>query len=256
MVRDRYYHSKYVIGTNKESDMKIPNCMIEQRKTLKRKVASVEVDVMKTFSQLCMDELPVKDALDIVAPINALANKVTFRIGSKDAHSENAEWITDKDEEIGSPTGNPQAPHKWKKHGIPGTLGFEMLDGMPDPFSYDFFVWKGIESRYHPYGVCYHDPLNTMSTGLIEWLLINEVTEVVVSGLAYDHCVKETVLELARTKLFKVIVIRECSKGIDPDDYHNVEKKFIDNGVEILDTVEQFISDSVEVLDTVTEFAE
>lgn len=220
--------------------MKISSAIRILRKDLPRKVASIEVDVINSFTELCMDELPVKNAVQIVEPINRLSAKVDLRVGSKCAHQEDAEWVTDKNEEIGAARDNPQSPHKWKSHGVPGTFGFEMVDGMPDPIEYDYFVWKGIESKFHPYGVCYHNITKELSTGLIEWLVMNDVTEVVVSGLAYDYCVRETLLELAETKLFKVVVIKECTKGLKPESYPALEKEFMDNGVEIIETVDQF----------------
>lgn len=219
--------------------MKVSPLLLELRKNLPEVMASVEVDVMKTFSELCPNELPVEGALEIVKPINKMAMKAEFRIGTKCAHSEKAEWRTNKNEEVGQSRDNPQSPHKWKMHGVPGTMGFEMLDGMPEPTEYDYFVWKGMETDLHPYGACYHDPLNKISTGLIEWLLINDVTTVVVSGLAFDYCVKTTALELAETGLFKVVLIKECTRGINPNGYDAVEKELTDNGVILLNTVEE-----------------
>jgi nicotinamidase/pyrazinamidase len=51
-----------------------------------------------------------------------------------------------------------------------GTEGFELLDGLPKPQQYDYFVWKGIESDLHPFGACYHDVSELRTTGVIEVL--------------------------------------------------------------------------------------
>ncbi|MFX5522361.1 isochorismatase family protein, partial [Acinetobacter baumannii] len=76
--------------------------------------------------------------------------------------------------------------------------GFELLDELPRPIDYDFFVWKGVEPDLHPYGACYHDLAERRSTGVIEYLRQNGVSHVLVGGLALDYCVKNTALQLRR----------------------------------------------------------
>ena len=52
----------------------------------------------------------------------------------------------------------------WVSHCVPGTPGFELLDELPQPLDYDYFVWKGVEPDLHPYGACYHDLAEKRST--------------------------------------------------------------------------------------------
>jgi len=212
-----------------------------RRFTLPKKVAQIDVDMINAFTEVCPNELPVPGALEIVTPINKLAQNSDLRVGSKCAHPDDAQWITENVDEIGSANDNKYAPHKWVRHGVPGTLGFEMISGMPQPLEYDFFVWKGIESYLHPYGVCYHDPLKTLSTGLIEWLVAYQVTDVLVTGLAEDYCVATTALELAETGLFNVIIIRECTRAIDILKIAQVEKELKNKGVVIFDTISEYL---------------
>ncbi len=57
-----------------------------------------------------------------------------------------------------------------------------------------------------PYGACYHDLKNTLSTGVIEYLKChNIITTVICGGLATDYCVKNTVLQLRQVG-FEVIL--------------------------------------------------
>ena len=42
-------------------------------------------------------------------------------------------------------TGLTNADVTWVSHCGPGTPGFALLDGLPDPIDYDYFVWKGVE---------------------------------------------------------------------------------------------------------------
>ena len=78
-------------------------------------------------------------------------------------------------------------------------------------------IWKGIEPDLHPYGACYHDLEEKLSTGLIEWLESKKVTTIIIGGLATDYCVKTTALQLQRTSKFKVIVNLSACRGIAPD---------------------------------------
>ena len=97
---------------------------------------------------------------------------------------------TDDVTRIGQPlTGHDNAEHYWPRHAEPGSLGFELLDGLPNVLDYDFFVWKGIELDLHPYGACYHDVAEQRSTGVIEFLKQRQVTHVIVGGLALEFCV-------------------------------------------------------------------
>lgn len=181
------------------------------------RVASFDIDAQCTFSPLCPDELPVPDGDAIVAELNLQARHAAYRLGSKDAHSPGAVWVTEDPDRIGQPgvPGDNVEEH-WPVHAVPGTRGFELLPGLPRPADYDLFVWKGVELDMHPYGACYHDLAERMSTGVIEWLQARGVSHVLAGGLAADYCVKATVLQLCRAG-FRVIVNRAATRGIDAD---------------------------------------
>ena len=44
------------------------------------------------------------------------------------------------------------------------------MDGLPSAKEYDYCVLKGVDPELHPYGACFHDIEEKLSTGLIEWL--------------------------------------------------------------------------------------
>ncbi len=177
------------------------------------KIASFDIDAQKTFTPLCPNELPVPDGHLIVAELNAQAKLAQYRIGSKDAHSPQAIWIATEQEPQFSPVTGANVDVRWKQHAVPGTLGFELLDDLPRVTDYDFFIWKGIEPDMHPYGACYHDFAEKLSTGVIEFLKQNQVTTVIVGGLATDYCVKITVLQLLRADLQVIVNLAAC-RGI------------------------------------------
>lgn len=181
----------------------------------KKFVASFDVHAQKTFTPLCPNELPIAEGDQIADELNQQAKKAQFRIGSKEAHSARAVWVANAAHPVLSPIAGDNVDVYWPAHSVPGTLGFELVDGLPAITEYDFFIWEGIELDMHPYGACYHDHAERLSTGVIEFLRQHHVTTVIVGGLATDYCVKTTVLQLLRAK-FQVIVNTAACCGLMP----------------------------------------
>lgn len=178
------------------------------------RIASFDVDAQKGFTPLCPDELPVAGGDEIVPALNEMARRAQLRVGSKDAHSPRAAWVVDNAAQMLQPLALANADLTWVSHCVPGTAGFELLDGLPAPVDYDFFVWKGIEPDMHPYGACYHDLAERRSTGVIEFLRQSGVDLVLVGGLALDYCVSTTALQLRRAGLAVVVYLPAC-RAID-----------------------------------------
>lgn len=176
-------------------------------------IASLDIDAQKGFTPLCPQELPVPGGDEIAAALNAQATLAALRIGSKDAHPANASWVVNSPSEMLLPLNLPNADLTWPAHCVPGTTGFELLDGLPAPIDYDFFIWKGVEPDLHPYGACYHDLAERRSTGLLEFLQARGVDTVIVGGLATDYCVKTSALQLRRAGLRVILHLAAC-RGI------------------------------------------
>jgi len=181
-----------------------------------KSTASLDIDCQRGFSPLCPNELPVPDGHTIVDALNAQAQLAMYRVGSMDCHPSNAVWIASKEHPQLSPVkGFINADLYWNAHCIVGTEGIELLPGLPEVAEYDFMVFKGIRPDMHPYGACYHDLFETLSTGLIDYLRMREVKTVIVGGLALDVCVKATAIQLA--KRFDVVVnLAACRPIGDP----------------------------------------
>lgn len=199
-------------------------------------IASLDIDAQKGFTPLCPNELPVAGGADIVAALNAQAALASLRIGSKDAHPANAAWVVTTPAAMLQPLDLPNADLTWPTHCVPGTPGFELLDGLPAPIDYDFFVWKGVEPDLHPYGACYHDLAERRSTGLIEFLQARGISTVLVGGLATDYCIKTSVLQLRRAGL-RVIVHLDACRGIAPETVACAHTQMIEAGAELAQTL-------------------
>ena len=206
---------------------------------IKHNTASLDVDAQKTFSPLCPDELPVVDAEAIVPELNQQAQFARLRLGSKDAHSPTAIWVANAAAPMLTPLVGDNVDCYWSVHAVPGTPGFELLPGLPHPKQYDFFVWKGIEPDMHPYGACYHDHANRLSTGLIEYLRQEHIDTVIVGGLALDYCVKTTVLQLIKAG-FRVIINLAATRGINEQSSYTAIEELKNKGIE-------FISSAIEL---------
>lgn len=180
------------------------------------KTASFDVDAQKGFTPLCSNELPVAGGDQIGSELNFMATLASLRVGSKDAHSPQAPWIVAEHSQMLQPTGLTHADLTWVSHCVPGTAGFTLLDELPTPYDYDYFIWKGVEPDLHPYGACYHDLHGKLSTGVIEYLRSQGVNRVIVGGLALDFCVKTTALQLASAG-FKVIIHLPACRAISAE---------------------------------------
>ncbi|MDZ7791574.1 MAG: isochorismatase family protein [Xanthomonadales bacterium] len=205
----------------------------------KQKVASFDVDSQRTFTPLCPNELPVDEGDTIGPELNRQAGFAALRLGSKDAHSPKAVWVTEDSDKIGQPgvEGDNVEEH-WPVHAVPGTEGFELVPDLPRPADYDFFVWKGVELDMHPYGACYHDIAEQMSTGVIEWLRSRGISHVLVGGLATDFCVWATARQLQQAG-FQVILNRAACRGIADDSIEEALKAMENAGIEFIDSCDE-----------------
>jgi nicotinamidase/pyrazinamidase len=205
------------------------------------KIAAFDVDCQKTFTPECPDELPVPEGDEIVDELNANASKAGCRLGSKDAHSPDAIWVASDKQPAFTKLNYEQADMAWPKHAVPGTKGFELLDGLPRITSYDFFVWKGVEPNIHPYGACYHDLKETISTGVIEFLYHKGIKTVLVGGLATEHCVRVTCLQLLRAG-FDLLINMQACRGIDPRACDETFQEIINRGGRIADNAQSLVA--------------
>ncbi len=212
----------------------------------KQTIASLDVDAQYGFTPACPQELPVPQGEDIVTELNHQAQFAQYRIGTKDAHSPSALWVANAQAPVLSPIEGKHMDVRWPVHCVPGTKGFQLIQGLPHPAEYDFFVWKGIEPDMHPYGACFHDLNETLSTGLIEFLHSKHIKVVIVGGLATDYCVKNTVLQLLKAG-FRVIVNLAACRGLNGDTTQAALTLMRQCGATIISASQTLIQDAEEV---------
>ena len=199
-------------------------------------IVALDIDAQNTFTPLCEAELPIAGGDEIAAELNAQAALADLRVMSKDAHSPHAKWLCSCHVEQLRPTGLPDAPETWVAHAMVGSFGFELLAGLPKETEYDYCVWKGVSPELHPYGACYHDIAEKLSTGLIEWLHYRKADTLIVGGLATDYCVKATVLQLCRAApQWRVIVNRAACRGIAAETIELAWQEMAQAGAVLLD---------------------
>lgn len=204
----------------------------------KKFIAAFDIDAQNTFTPICPNELPVAEGDKIADELNAQAGFAALRVASRDAHTLQALWISDKENPPLSPiSGYADLDLRWPAHAIIGTKGFDFIDGL-DPQKYAFQVFKGIEPDKHPYGACYHDLADTQSTGVIEFLRCHGITTVICGGLATDYCVKNTALQLRKAG-FTVILNKAACRGIAPDTIQTALEQMQAAGVILIDNAAQ-----------------
>ena len=201
-------------------------------------VASFDVDAQRTFTPLCANELPVVGGDEIAPELNAQAKFAALRLGSKDAHSLGAQWLADAEHPPLSAMQAENMDRRWPAHAIVGTDGFELLETLPRPAEYDFFVWKGVEPDMHPYGACFHDLQDRLSTGVIEFLRQRKIQLVLVGGLALDYCVAKTALQL-RQAGFEVVVNLAACRAIASDSCESAQATLRAAGAHFIDSHHQ-----------------
>jgi len=202
-------------------------------KVVKETTASFDVDPQNGFTPVCPNELPVPGGTEIVGALNAQAEFARVRVVSKDAHPATAVWAAGEQGEQFSGVEGDNVDIRWHMHCVPGTKGFELIDGLPTITEYDYTVFKGVEPDMHPYGACYHDLNDQISTGVIEYLKQKGINTVICGGLATDYCLKLTALQL-RNAGFEVIVNMEACRGIAEDTIKTAKKELANAGVIII----------------------
>ena len=212
---------------------------MEKIKITWNRTASHEVDPQKGFTPICPNELPVPGGDEIVDELNRQATYAKYRTVSKDVHPANALWLANElrpQFTLLNLNNEPNVDVVWNAHCMSGTVGSELLTGLPKITEYDFVVFKGIEPNLHPYSGVYHDLEKTLTTGLIEFYESHRINTVIISGLALEYCVRETVNDLMSMG-FLVIVNLPGTRSLGPAD--KAIKELKDSGIICIESLDE-----------------
>lgn len=177
--------------------------------------ALIIMDVQKDFMEGGV--LPANNTLSLVEPLNACikwarSNNIPC-IFIRDWHPENHCSFTTQ--------GGP-----WLPHCVQGTNGAEFADGLILP---DFFeivdVEKHPDSRSYSYSAFENTNLNKL-------LQEKGITDVLITGIATDYCVRATAIDAVQ-KGYTSIVLTDLVRPIDVLEFDSIVafEEMVDEGI-------------------------
>lgn len=174
--------------------------------------ALILVDVQNDFSP--DGALPVPDGDAIVPVINLLMPHFDHVIATKDWHPEgHASFASTQGKQPGEKiqlSGIEQI--LWPDHCVQETYGSEFITGL-NLDAIERVIYKGTHPDIDSYSG-FFDNQHDQSTGLADYLQKIGVTELYITGLATDYCVKFTALD-ALSLGFKTWVIQDACRGVN-----------------------------------------
>lgn len=177
------------------------------------KRALIIVDVQNDF--LPGGPLEVKEGDQIIPLVQELIEKsFDVKIATKDWHPKNhGSFAVNQGKEPGESIlleGISQI--LWPVHCVQDTAGSEFGPGW-DTSQIDHVIFKGTRPNIDSYST-FFDNNHTTSTGLVEFLRAQQITDIYIAGLATDYCVKYSVLDALKLG-FNTSVIVDACRGID-----------------------------------------
>jgi nicotinamidase/pyrazinamidase len=149
--------------------------------------------------------LPVAGGDEVAAPINRLADEIDYVLATRDWHPADHGSFegVEVDPERWDGT---EPPSIWPVHCVAGTEGAELHPAL-ERERIDAVIDKGQDPHSQGYS-------GFQGTDLAEKLREAEVDELIVTGLATDYCVKNSVLDALREG-FEVIVVEDAIRGVE-----------------------------------------
>jgi nicotinamidase-related amidase len=122
----------------------------------------------------------------------------------------------------------------WPDHCVQGTQGSELIPEL-DITKINHIVEKGQDKRVEMYSA-FADPFRnpTVSRSKLSELLHGAgVTDVYITGLAADYCVKYTALD-AHGEGFKTWVVGDATRAVDPSSLPQLYKDYEEVGIQLV----------------------
>ncbi|KXX70134.1 bifunctional nicotinamidase/pyrazinamidase [Flammeovirga sp. SJP92] len=196
------------------------------------------VDVQNDF--VAGGALEVPEGNQIIPTINKISSKFDLVVATKDWHPQEHLSFADNHEgkELGQIidlNGLPQI--LWPIHCVQHSEGSEFVSSL-DTTNIDAVYKKGTDISIDSYSA-FFDNGKRKDTGLNDYLKNKGVTEVYITGLATDYCVKFTALD-AISCGFKTFLIEDATKGVNlkPNDVQNAITDMKVSGIRVIHSEE------------------
>lgn len=197
----------------------------------------IVVDVQHDFFE--GGALAVPNSNDIIPIINKLVDQFELVVFTQDWHP--SKHFSFADNYKGKhPFDEIEIEGKkqvlWPVHCVQDTYGSDIHHDINYLLTKSYFVRKGLDPKVDSYSGFY-DNEHAHSTGLTEFLLEKNVSDVYICGLATDYCVKYTAVDSVK-KGFNTYVIADASRAVNlqPNDYDVAIDEMKSVGVEVLES--------------------
>lgn len=185
--------------------------------TTQTKRALILVDIQNDFCP--GGSLAVREGDRIVPIVNELQQRFDLIIATKDWH----------------PAGHSSFATLWPPHCVQGTQGAEFVPALDTGRITRTFL-KGTDMLVDSYSG-FFDNEHLRATGLGDYLKAEGVTDVVITGLATDYCVKFTALD-ALALGFRTTVVSDACRGVEvnPGDTANALREMAAAGALLVES--------------------
>jgi len=205
--------------------------------TPKGKTGIIVVDVQRDFTQLADGALAVpgtdEDFIQKVWASTEMLKRAGLPVfATQDWHpAEHISFFTNhkgkKPFDMITLKGRQQV--LWPPHCVQGTEGARLLI---DEERFDGIVRKGTKIEFDSYSGFQDD--GGHKTPLHRLLQERGISRTVIYGIATDYCVKATALDAADLG-YQVIVIRNLTRGVDPETYKSALDEMVRREIVVLD---------------------
>lgn len=211
----------------------------------KAKRALLIIDVQNGFCP--GGNLPVEGGHEIVPLINGLIRNGEYDVivASQDWHPADHGSFASQHPgknvyEMGELSGKPQM--MWPDHCVQGTPDADFHPNL-DVSKINYIQQKGLNPLIDSYSA-FRDNDKAAVTGLADWFIAQEITELDVCGLATEYCVKFSTLD-AKEMLPGVNVrfIEDASRGIATNAIEAAIAEMTAAGIEIITTARMNLPD-------------
>ena len=194
--------------------------------------ALVIVDVQNDF--LTNGSLEVSGGNEVIEPINQIIKNYALVVATKDWHPQ--DHISFASNHPGKQIGDVVKVEDidqilWPDHCVQGSKGSNFPETLNSKIIKKI-IYKGTDPQIDSYSG-FHDNGKIRSTGLSDYLIVNNVTSIDYVGLVTEYCVKFTVLDSIEEG-FKTRVILNGIKGIDTKESNKALNEMKSKGIDLL----------------------